>query len=84
MQIYNVVKFKIKAGEEAAFLNAHRDGKAKWPGLDEGVIIKTGERTFYLIGKWSSQDAMATARPAMIRRSTASVTCLRIKGMAAA
>ncbi|WP_439393013.1 DUF718 domain-containing protein [Bradyrhizobium sp. PMVTL-01] len=67
MQVYNVVKFKIKPGEEAAFLNAHRDGKAKWPGLDEGVIIKTGEQTFCLIGKWASQEAMVAARPAMIK-----------------
>ena len=40
MQVYNVVKFKVKAGEEAAFLDAHRDGKAKWPGLERGVILK--------------------------------------------
>lgn len=67
MQIYNVVKFKVKAGEQAAFLAAHSDGKAKWPGLDHGVIIKTGEQTFCLIGTWSSQEAMVAARPAMIK-----------------
>ena len=67
MQIYNVVKFKVKQGQEAAFLDAHRDGKAKWPGLERGVIIKTGEQTFCLIGMWSSQDAMIAARPAMIK-----------------
>ena len=66
MQVYNVVKFKVKAGEEAAFLDAHRNGKAKWPGLESGVIIKTGEQTFCLIGTWTSQDAMVAARPAMI------------------
>ena len=67
MQVYNVVKFKVKAGEEAAFLDAHRDGKAKWPGLERGVILKTGEQAFCLIGTWSSQDAMVAARPAMIK-----------------
>ncbi len=67
MQIYNVVKFKVKAGKEAAFLDAHSDGKAKWPGLEHGVIIKTGEQTFCLIGTWSSQEAMVAARPAMIK-----------------
>jgi hypothetical protein len=67
MQIYNVVKFKVQAGKEAAFLAAHSDGKAKWPGLERGVIIKTGEPTFCLIGTWSSQEAMVAARPAMIR-----------------
>lgn len=40
MQIYNVVKFKVKAGQESAFLAAHSDGKAKWPGLEHGVITR--------------------------------------------
>jgi hypothetical protein len=67
MQVYNVVKFKVKAGAEAAFLEAHQDGKARWPGLEQGLIIKTGEQTFCLIGTWSSQEALIAARPAMIR-----------------
>lgn len=67
MQVYNVVKFKVKAGEEAAFLDAHRDGKARWPGLESGHIIKAGEQIFCLIGAWSSQEAMVAARPAMIK-----------------
>ncbi len=67
MQIYNVVKFRVKPGKEAAFLDAHRDGKAKWPGLARGFIIQTGEQTFCLIGEWPSQDALAAARPAMIK-----------------
>ncbi|MGY8711208.1 DUF718 domain-containing protein [Bradyrhizobium sp. 18BD] len=67
MQVYNVVKFRVKRGKEAAFLDAHRDGKAKWPGLERGVIIQTGEQTFCLIGTWSSQDALIAARSAMIK-----------------
>ena len=67
MQFLNVVRFKVKAGEEAAFLDAHRNGRAKWPGLESGLIIKTGEQTFCLVGTWSSQDAMVAARPAMIK-----------------
>jgi len=67
MQVCNVVKFKVKAGAEAAFLEAHQDGKAKWPGLERGLIIKTGEQTFCLIGTWSSQEALVAARPAMIK-----------------
>lgn len=67
MQVYNVVKFKVKSGEQAAFLDAHRNGKAKWPGLERGFIIQTGEQTFCLIGAWPSQDALVAARPAMIK-----------------
>lgn len=67
MQVYNVVKFRVKPGAEVAFLDAHRDGKAKWPGLEHGVIIKTGEQSFCLIGTWASQEAMVAARAAMIK-----------------
>ena len=62
MQVCNVVKFKVKSGQENAFLDAHRAGKAKWPGLERGVIIKTGEQTFCLIGTWASEEAMVAAR----------------------
>ena len=67
MQVYNVVKFRVKPGAEDAFLDAHRNGQAKWPGLERGFIIKTGEQTFCLIGTWSSQEALVAARPAMIK-----------------
>ncbi len=67
MRAFNVVKFKVKAGSEKAFLDAHRDGKAKWPGLVHASIIGTGEASYCLSGEWSSMDAMAAARPAMIK-----------------
>jgi hypothetical protein len=66
MAAFNVVKFRVKPGEDAAFLDAHRDGKAQWPGLVRGTIIMTGDRTYCLIGEWSSAAALAAARPAMI------------------
>ena len=67
MQVCNVVRFKVKPGQDQVFLDAHRDGKARWPGLERGFIIKTGEQTYCLIGMWSSQEAMVAARPAMIK-----------------
>ena len=66
MTAFNVVKFKVKAGQEDAFLAAHAGGKAKWPGLVRGTIIKTGECRYCLIGEWSSADDILAARPAMI------------------
>ena len=30
MQVYNVVKFRVKQGEEAAFLDAHRHLRTHW------------------------------------------------------
>ena len=49
--MYNVVKFRVKAGHEAAFLEAHSDGKASWPGLTRGVIIKTNVSAPYAAEK---------------------------------
>lgn len=66
MTVFNVVRFKVKAGHEAAFLDAHSGGKAKWPGLARGVILKTGEGRFCLIGEWPSAEALSAARPHMI------------------
>jgi quinol monooxygenase YgiN len=66
MSTLNVVKFKVKPGQEEAFLDAHRAGKASWNGLQRGVIMKTGENAYCLIGEWANRDAMVAARPAMI------------------
>jgi hypothetical protein len=67
MEFCNVVRFKVKPGQESAFLDAHRDGKASWPGLARGRIIKTGDHTFCLIGEWSSGEALQAARAEMIK-----------------
>jgi hypothetical protein len=66
MSVFNVVKFRVKAGEEARFLDAHSGGKANWPGLERAHMIKTGERAYCVIGEWRDQATMAAARPAMI------------------
>ncbi len=66
MSVFNVVKFRVKAGREAHFLDAHRGGKADWPGLMRGVMISTGDRAFCLVGEWADADALAKARGGMI------------------
>jgi hypothetical protein len=66
MPMFNTVRFRVKPGREQEFLDAHRDGKARWPGLARGVIIKTGDRAYCLIGEWADADALAQARGAMI------------------
>jgi hypothetical protein len=66
MSTFNVVRFRIKPGREAEFLDAHRNGKADWPGLVRGHIVKTGERSYCLIGEWSDAGALAGARAQMI------------------
>ena len=66
MSVFNVVRFRVKPEQETRFLDAHRDGKANWPGLLGGVIIKTGDRTYCLIGEWAYTNAMVDARSKMI------------------
>ena len=66
MTVFNVVRFRVNPGMEQAFLDAHRDGKAAWTGLTRGCIIKTGDRSFVLIGEWRDMTALAGARQQMI------------------
>lgn len=66
MKAYNVVRFKVKPGQEAAFIDKHKNFP-KEPGMEDMALIKTGDRTYCLIGKWSSFDAIVAARPNMIK-----------------
>jgi hypothetical protein len=66
MSAFNVVRFRVKPGRETRFLDAHRDGKANWPGMLRGVMIRTDDRTYCLIGEWADTDAIAEARSKMI------------------
>lgn len=66
MSVFNIVRFRIKPGQEDRFLDAHRDNKANWPGLARGVMIKSGERSYCLIGEWPDQEAITGARGRMI------------------
>jgi hypothetical protein len=51
---------------EQAFLDAHRDGKAAWPGLTRGSIFNTGDRNYVLVGEWPDMTSLADARQGMI------------------
>ena len=51
---------------DRAFLDAHRDGKAAWPGLTRGCIINAGEGTYVLVGEWPDMTRLADARQRMI------------------
>ena len=75
MSAFNIVRFRVKPGQETRFLDAHRDGKANWPGLQRGSMIKTGEHTYCLIGEWADTNDYAAAKSPVIaeilRRATA-------------
>ena len=66
MIAFNAVRFKVKAGREQEFLDAHKGAGASWPGLRHANIIKTGEQTYCIIAEWDSPEALVAARPQMI------------------
>jgi hypothetical protein len=65
MTAYNIVRLKVKPGQEKAFLEAHAKMKP-FDGMKEAAVIKTGDRTYCLIGKWQGMDKIVAARPGMI------------------
>ena len=66
MTAFNVVRFRAKPGRDEDFLEAHRRRKLEWAGMRCVTIIKTGERSYCLMGEWESMEAMASARPHMV------------------
>ena len=81
MTAFNVVRFRVKPGRDEDFLEAHRRRKLEWSGMRRVTIIKTGERSYCLIGEWDSMQAMAAARPHMI--ATLDTSARRLKTSAA-
>ncbi len=66
MRAFNVVRFRVKPGSEQKFIDAHRAVRAAFPGFRGGALIRTGERTFCMIGEWNSMADLAAARPQMV------------------
>ena len=65
MTAYNVVRFKVKPGQEQKFVDAHKK-LPELPGMRDGALIKTGDRTYCMIGRWDNYDKIVAARPKMI------------------
>lgn len=66
MTAFNVVRFRVKPGCDEAFIEAHRTMKHDLPGLRSFSVVKTGERSYCVIGEWESMQSLADARTAMI------------------
>ena len=63
---FNAVRFKVKAGREQQFLDAHNEVAFAWPGLRHVNVIKTGEHTFCVTANRTDMDAIVNARDRMI------------------
>ena len=66
MTAFNTVRFKVKPGQDQAFLDAHARLERSWPGMRHANMIKTGEGRYCIIGEWDDMESLAAARPQMI------------------
>ena len=67
MTAMNVVHMRVKPGKEAEFIRIHEEFRAvDMPGSRNFWVVRSGERSFIIIGEWDSLEAMAAARPVMI------------------
>ena len=66
MTAYNIVRMRVKPGFDDAYIAAHRAIRERFPGARKIAVVKTGDRTYCVIGEWSGMTAIARARPQMI------------------
>ena len=67
MTAMNVVHMRVKPGKEEEYVALHRELSATlMSGGRNFWLVKTGERSFCVVGEWDSMEALANARPAMI------------------
>lgn len=66
MIAFNVVRFRVKPGQEEAFIARHRGPGFDIKGFRRGALVKTGDQTYCFIGEWSSMGHIVDARPQMI------------------
>src|SRR5262245_40296476 len=63
---FNIVRFRVKPGNEQAFIDAHRKARPAFKGFLHGHLVKTGEQTLCMVGEWRNFQSLAAARPEMI------------------
>ena len=66
MTAFNVVRFRVKHGNEQRFIDEHRKLRAAFKGFLGGSLIKTGDQTFCIVGEWRNFQSLVAARPEMI------------------
>ena len=66
MTAFNIVRFRVKPGHEEHFIAAHRGRNLGLRGFRGGTLVKTGERSYCIVGEWTSLQKIIEARPKMI------------------
>jgi hypothetical protein len=65
---FNVVRFRVKQGREAEFIEGQKKPIEDLAGSKRFTMIKTGDRSYCIIGEWDSMQNLMAARPKMIAR----------------
>ncbi|HMN87393.1 MAG TPA: DUF718 domain-containing protein [Bauldia sp.] len=65
MTAYNLVRLRVKPGKEEEFLK-QRSMADRPPGARKLALVKTGERSYCVVGEWNSMADIVAARPQMI------------------
>lgn len=66
MTAFNVVRFRVKPGDEQRFIDLHRTMRRDFKGFLGGSLIKTGDRTYCFVGEWRNFQSLVAARPGMV------------------
>ena len=67
MTAMNIVHMRVKPGMEEQFLKVQSEGRTEgFVGIRQLWVVKTGERSYCVVGEWDSMEAIAAARPQMI------------------
>ena len=67
MTAMNIVHMRVKPGREDEFLKINRDlARDAMPGARKFAVVRTGERSYIVVGEWDSFDDIVKARPTMI------------------
>lgn len=67
MTAMNVVHMRVKPGKEDEFIRLHKEFDiGKMAGARDFWVMKSGERSYVIVGEWDSTEALAAARPTMI------------------
>jgi hypothetical protein len=68
MTAFNIVRFRVKPGQAENFIDAHRKLKSPlFKGFEGGWLVRTGDDTFCMVGRWKAFQNLVNARPEMIR-----------------
>lgn len=72
MTAFNVVRMRVKPGHEEQYLEIHRQidrakrERMRQAGLKRFLLVKTGDRSYCVIGEWDSFDGIVQSRADMI------------------